>query len=194
LELLKAMIAPPCLPATLFLGAICGYWVLVVVGWMDHSGLDLDADWDGLLSWLGWKDVPVAVCLSVVSLVWWSATMLAWHAFEPSQAWVLWASLIAFPISIFVSRVLVKPFGWFFSALSADEPHEPTTERFAILMTPLRVGQIGQAEIATRGSSLLLNVILERGEDLPKGARVVVAERREDGVHIVIPSSSPEIP
>lgn len=196
MELLKAMFSPPCLPATIVLGLLFLYWLGVIIGWLDIDGLDFDLEWDGLLTWLGWKGTPMAVCASVVAVLWWGATMVGWRILSGHSTLILFFSLGSLVASVFASRLLLKPFGWFFAALSDAEAPCATVDCFARLVTPLDVGQIGQAEISTNGASLLINVVLERGKSLPKGARVVVSERREDGLHVVIPSTSdnPEIP
>ncbi|MCB9496891.1 MAG: hypothetical protein H6686_08420 [Fibrobacteria bacterium] len=195
MELLTAAFSLSGLPATALLLLVLLYWAGVIAGLQDSDTLDGILEWDGLLAWLGWRGVPTAVGLSVHALLWWTSTMLAWHFF-PTKATgtVLWVSLALFPATLMVSRIFVRPFAWLFRQLSGEERGFSRLVTEAVLVTPLKVGTIGQAEIATDGSPLLVHVVLEQGSDLPRGSRVVVVARRQDGVHVVVPSSLPEIP
>ncbi len=180
----------PNLPATLLLGLVIGYWLLVMLGALDLDFFDFDIDLDGQsdsplsvgflgLRFLNLGRIPVMVWVSVFALTFWVLTMLLWFlfdrpAYEPGLWWDFQYVLRNAALSVVLTKLVTQPLVPFF-----DTPEEYTPEsligRECEVSTYEATAEYGQARFRTDGAPLLLNVRTTAGT-LAKGDRAEIVD------------------
>ena len=179
----------PSYPATLLLLAICGYWVLVVVGALDLDFLDIDFDFDidadidssilqfGFvpLKWLNLGSVPTMLWGSVFALAAWMTSRL-FNSPVPhgSFEWLSdgQAILRDMGIAMLITKGVTQPLVGKFDVV------EPNTAAKLIgstctVTTSEVTDSFGEARFATDGAPLKLTVRAEN-EPLAKGDQALI--------------------
>lgn len=208
-ELLSACVQPFNVPFTFLLVVTLLYWVSVIVGIADVEALDLDVDADldadvdvdadaggessGTLvtafRFMNAGEVPVAITLSLLFISMWVIAILGNHYLNPRSSALL-AAAYAIPnivSSVFVAKYLGWPFRWVFRQLDkGTEQREEMIGKVCRVVTSQVSNATGQADIATDGASLRINVRTEGGERLRKGDEAVVTDfNRDENVYII---------
>ncbi len=195
IELLHFAFAPVNVPFTLLLILVLMYWVSVIVGVLDLSALDLDADihvdkgnnvevdiqagWAGVvLAFFNVGSVPFMILVSFAALFLWVGSILGnYYLGGP-----VWVSLLLFVPNLLGSLLLTKlvtsPLKWIFR----EEPNEVERNQQVIgrtctVLLPANDQKIGQAEVAIqRGAPLLLTVKTTTGNKLARGEKALIID------------------
>lgn len=181
---------------TTLLLVVLGYWALAIIGLVDFDSLGGDLEMEirgdidgGELSThasyvvaMGLNGVPFSIVISLLVLVGWVLSSLAaqwvlsWIPTWPLQmaagVVVLLASLAA---SVLVTARLIRPLRGLFVTHQARDNAGLVGSNCRI--TSLRVDERhGQAEVAQRGASLLIQVWADTPNQLTKGDAAVILE------------------
>lgn len=148
----------------------------------DHGGSSRDvAGHDGTLlfqtlSFLNVGQVPLMLVISVLSVFLWFGSMVSNHYLTGGST--LLALLMLVPnlaVSLVATRYFTLPFRFLFRRLNRDpEDHKPLIGQRCTIVTSEATEEFGQAEIATNGAPLLLNVRTLEQARLVKGDIAVV--------------------
>lgn len=170
---LHAIAAFPAVLFTAALAVVIGFWLLVLLGAVDHDSFDADVD-TGALSLGG---VPVSVSASLlITLSWFlsvTGSVLLARTGWPGALLHLLGAVLLFA-SLFsawrMTRALVRPL----AKLFPDEPG-PSLHDFVGLTCTIRTGRVdgdfGQAEVAARdGSTAVVQVRQNDGARLELGS------------------------
>lgn len=146
------------------------------------------------LSFLNVGKVPVMFVFSVLALCLWLGSMIANHYFTGGS--IILASMALLPnliLSVVATRYITYPFRPVFRALSRDRDEKfEIIGRRCIVVTSEATPEFGQAEIATDGVPLLLNVRTMNETRLVKGEPAVVVRTDADrGIHFITPIPNP---
>lgn len=216
LEVLREAVAPVNLPFTLLLGLMVGYWLLVSIGLLDmdadgtpdlatdvhlpHGGgashaVDLDAAGEGLqgtiksaLQFLNVGNVPAMIVLSIMSLSFWTWSMVGNHYFNEGSA--MRALVLFVPnlvLTVLLTKVATTPLKKLFQTLNREyEEHKPVVGRTCVITTNEVTDKFGQAQIDTSGAPLLINVRTYGETVLAKGeSALIIKEDRETNIYTV---------
>lgn len=216
LEVLREAVAPVNLPFTILLGLVVGYWLLVSIGLLDmdadatpdfhadvhlpHGGgashaVDLHGASEGFqgtvksaLQFLNIGNVPAMIVLSIMSLSFWTWSMIGNHYFNEGSAMralVLFAPNLV--LTILLTKLLTSPLKRLFQTLNREyEEHKPVVGRTCMITTNEVTDKFGQAQIDTSGAPLLINVrtfgdtILKKGE-----SALIIKEDKENNIYTV---------
>lgn len=204
LELFWAAVAPVNLPYTVLLGLVVVYWLMYVLGFLGSEALDafdidldlngnsdVDADVDagGISGWLVASlrfihigSVPVLLIFSILILSMWTLSISANHLLANSNGWI--ALGLFFPnfiLSLIITKAVLTPFVPLLKQL-----FDQKSDKMEIIGKPCKVtsmevtSKYGQAEIATAGAPVLLNVVSREGVTLKKGEEAVVYAHDEN--------------
>ena len=172
--------APNILPTIIF-GFVISYWLLVILGALDISSLDIEVEFDveadieidydadlastgehdisflnNVLRFFNLKDIPLMFFLTF---------------------WIfptLFATVIVGFVALFISKITTLPFVKMFKALEDEsESALDLLGRVVTIKFPISEKIIGQAESFENGSSLLLNVKTKNGE-MQKGDQAMI--------------------
>lgn len=219
-ELLELAFSPINVIFTVLLISIVLYWITVVLGIFDaelfdidlpdpdlefdmDADVDLDAETDvdlntgvvwGVANWFYVGEVPVMVLASVFILSLWTGAMLGNYYFNPEGTWGL--ALLVFSINWVLGLVVVKivgaPLRPLYAIMNRDYNAAPKVmgNQCRIITTQVTHEQMGQAEVATKGAPLVLNVRARKDHEFVKDdIAVIVAKDRESGVYTIAPES-----
>lgn len=210
LEVFSEAIRPINLPFTILLGVVVLYWTLVAVG---AFGLDFGADGDidadvgmdaadseigwfsHLLNFINVGEVPITIVLSFLTLcVWILSIVVNYYWTAGSMSLGLAALLPIFAVSAVVTRYLTLPFRPLMRAMNREPEHLPIVGRTCLITTSEATPQFGQAQIATKGAPILINVRTLEEQPLPRGTTGLVV-RKDDAkdVFYVVPVSSDKL-
>ncbi|MEZ6056153.1 MAG: DUF1449 family protein [Planctomycetaceae bacterium] len=186
IEFLNVIIQWPILPATVLLGLVSLYWILVIVGAATHDVLDLhlDHEWEidldidshhsllhwGLagLKWFNLRDVPFMIWMSALALPAWLVSVTFDQHLSHLTVWEIIAiNLRNFGIGLFAAKILTQPLK---GKLKFVEPH-PATNLIGkqITISNEATTTTGHALYPTgEGAPLQLNVRTTEGT-IPKG-------------------------
>lgn len=205
-ELLHESISLVNLPYTILFVLVLIYWTLYILGavgadTLEAIGLDLDADIDadadadiggdlghagGLMtSILGFfylGELPVTVIFSILFVFMWAFSMVVNHAFGNSNGWI---ALALFPVNLFaglsLTKLILMPFAPLLARFfdQAGDKIELIGKR--CIVSSLEVTpQHGQAEVATKGAPLVLNVRCREGDCLKRGEDAVIYDQDKE--------------
>lgn len=205
LELIRESFSLVNLPYTVLLLMVIVYWGLYVLGAvgsdvLESAGLDIDADVDADVDvesgeGAGWLprfiyigQLPVTFIFSVLIVWMWVLSVLANHWLENSRWWV---ALAMFPPIALVAAVLTKtviaPFAPMLRKVFDDSGDvvEVVGKR-CVIRSLSATPEYGQAEIATGGAPLLINVRTSPGVTLRQDEEAVIYEYDEaKGAYVV---------
>lgn len=211
LDLFSVAFSPINVVFTVLLIVTIIYWVLVILGALDvdvlsigaDADLDIDADADAdvaaggggalraLLAFFHVGELPVMVLVSLMVLSLWVIAMLATHYLNPGHSLLLAVPLLLgnLLISALVVKVASKPARMAFAALNRDcNASREVVGRIGTVVTTEVSQSVGQVEVPTGASPILLNAVTEDGQVLHKGDEaVVVSVRKAQGVYVVAP-------
>ncbi len=193
--LLDAAFSAINLPFTVLLIIVLIYWLCVIIGALDLSTFDFDFDMDGdpgafhgFLVFLSAGEVPFMLIVSLMSLSMWAIAILSNYYLSNTSS-LLIASGLAVPnmvISIFITKIAVKPFSSLFRALHYEEDQIAAIGSLCILLGDASEDRIAQAEVKTGGAPLTLLVRTRAGDNLSQGSQALVIEKdTEKDLYIV---------
>lgn len=210
-EIWNLAISAPMLPLTILLVPVAIYWVLSIIGAVDHDlfGVDMDGGdghhshdhpisegVHGALRILNAKGVPLMIVLSLLVIYLWGCSMLGNLWFNPSLSGGV-GSLVcvgALVAALVLTRFTVAPLKPLFRLIQDDpETAKPVVGRSGIVRTALVSEREGQIEVQTPGAPLLLNARIAAGSaPISRGAAVLIIHYESDtGIHIVRPLNEP---
>lgn len=166
-EFIRAALGFPTVLFTAALVVVLGFWLLVLIGAMDHDGVGADSGSGAL----GIGGVPVAVSASLlIGLAWFTSltgsVLLARTGWPGALVHFLGAALLFAStfLSWRVTRHLVRPL----AKLFPDEPG-PSRLDFVGLTCVIRTGRVdagfGQAEVAAGDGSTAVVQVRQHGSD-----------------------------
>jgi len=203
---------PANLGATILLTMMVCYWLMVILGALDLDFLDFDIDTDmdadldadlgsdlnvsvgvldGMLAFFYLGKIPVMILLSIFAMCLWVFSIIANGYLNPSGSLVLGLPIAAgnLVVSPFVCKIICTPLARLFMALKKD-PNAPADVmgRICKVTTTQVSTKMGQAEVATSGAPILLNVVADGDHTFKKGDEaVVIGKDEKKGVHIIAP-------
>lgn len=204
-EIWNLAISSPMLPLTILLVPVAIYWLLSIIGAVDHDLFGVDLDGDGghgshdhpVTEWahsalriLNAKGVPLMMVLTVLVIYLWGGSMLGNLWFNPTLDGGI-GSLVcvgALIFALFLTRFTVSPLKPLFRLIQDDpEPEIPVVGRSGVVRTAVVSEREGQVEVPNAGAPLLLNArVAEGSEPIPRGAEVLVIRYDADkAIHIV---------
>ena len=211
-DLIHEAIALHNLPATLLLALMVGYWLLVLLGFLEEDAEPMDIDGDGAPDSLGhthgfWLSVgrflylgemPVMVVGSFFAVSLWMLSMLGnWYLNgEPDHrsAWIAVGLLVPnVLLSAVFTRIAAAPFRQLFSAMDkAATEVEAIMGREGIVTSAQVDERYGQVSVTTNAAPLLVNARVAPGEtSLLKGSAVrVTAAGPDDAFYYIKPLPS----
>ena len=220
-EIWNLAISAPMLPLTILLVPVCIYWVLSILGAVDHDhfgSVDMDGGIDahhgggdghshdgdghplgevmhGALRMLNAQGVPLMMVLSVLVTYLWGCSMLgnSWFNKSLSGGTGTLVSVGALVAAIVLTRVTVTPLKPLFRLIQDDpEPAKPVLGRTGVVRTAQVNEREGQVEVENAGAPLLLNARTAAGSaPLSRGTTVLVI-RYDDSTGIYIVRSLTE--
>lgn len=207
LEVLSESIRYVNLPFTVLLGVVVLYWLFVVLGALDLStGGDADADghaesgdhgWFGhMLHFINVGDVPVMLVASVLILCLWIGSLISNFYFTGGSPGLALLCLVPnLVISLVVTRYVTMPLRPLFRYIMKEHGEERVVVgQMCQITTSQATDSFGQAEIATSGAPLLINVRTMDGSELPKGATAVVVQHDEArGIYFIADFPKPQL-
>ena len=133
---------------------------------------------------------------SVLALCLWLGSMMANHYFTGGSVTLAAMALVPnLAASVVATRYITFPFRPLFRVLSRDRDESfSIIGRKCIVVTSEATPEFGQAEVATEGVPLLLNVRTMNEARLTKGeSAIVVRTDIERGIHFItpIPNTTP---
>lgn len=211
------LFSPPNIIPTLIFGFVMSYWLLVILGALDMSSLDIDLEFDveadieidydadlastgehdvsflnNVLRFFNLKDIPLMFFITF----WIFPTLFAnalinniigIETFLPSLVIFLPISFI----SLFIAKYATMPFVKMFKALEDEsESAIDLLGRIVTIKFPISDSKIGQAESYENGSSLLLNVKTKNGEMQKGDQAMLVKYISKDDCYLVEPHHS----
>lgn len=194
------------LPMTILLVPVGIYWLLSIVGAVDHDILGMDLDgvdghhghdghpatefMHGALRILNAQGVPVMMVLSILIAYLWGCSMLGnlWFNKGFSGGIGFFVSLGALGVAVILTRLTVTPLKPLFRLMQDDpESAKPVLGRSGVVRTAFVNERDGQVEVENAGAPLLLNARVAVGSPpLPRGTAVLVISYDEaTGIYIV---------
>ena len=215
LEILQEALMPVNAVFTILLLLVLLYWIMVILGALDVSFLDMDFDADfdadvdfdidadvdmdvggggilrALLLFFYVGEVPVMIIVSLLALTMWVVSVTGNHYFNPAGSLIL--GLPIFAATLFISalacKVIIMPMRKMFSVFEKDSnaPKKVIGRICTVVTTELK-DNLGQAEVSTKGAPILLNVMAQQGCVFHKGDEAVVLEKDDKkGIYIIAP-------
>ena len=214
-ELFDAAISLPNIIPTALLGLVMLYWITVVLGALDFDFLDFDIDTevesditvdadvsgegDVSISWLNSilvffniGKVPFMLFFSTLALPLWVISVMTNHYLDiESFLGGLLVFVPVFFVSLFMAKLLTFPFVKLFEHMEKEDGESNSAiGKICVVSTLITDKKIGQAEVATTGSPILLNVITVSGHQLKSGDTALVIEfLKERNLYLVEPYS-----
>ncbi len=192
IEFLNEIFMPVNLPATLLLGIVLLYWLLVIVGVFGLDMLDFDTNLDaagdikagageGLFGWvyaffqLG--EIPLTVAGSFFALCFWIVTIGTNHYFNPEFSWLMTLTFMVplIGLSLIATRFILMPLTPLFRRENSEfDRRQALIGRQAIVNTNELNDKFGEIRIELKGPPLVLNARNEKGQRLTKGEFVTI--------------------
>ncbi len=204
-EIWDLAISPPMLPLTILLVPVALFWLLSIIGAVDHDLFAVDMDghdgsphhdhpvfeWiHGSLRILNAREIPVMIVLSVLIIFLWGCAMLGNLWFNPAGTG--WrgglVSVGALFTAVVFTRFAVSPLKPLFRLVQDDpETGPPVVGRTGTVRTAFVTEREGQVEVDHRGAPLLLHARTAEGSPpLSRGTAILVIHHdSESGIHIV---------
>lgn len=127
-------------------------------------------------------DVPAMIVISLQALCMWVFAMIANHYWGNES--LVRGLVFVVPnivLSAVVTRYLTWPMARFFRALNREyDEHRPLLGRTCVVLTSEVNDQFGQAQIATRGAPVVINVRTTEPKPLRKGETGLVVREDKD--------------
>ena len=212
----------PMLPLTILLVPVGIYWVLSILGAVDHDhfgGVDMDGGIDaphhgggdghsgngdshplgevmhGALRFLNAQGVPLMMVLSVLIAYLWGCSMLGnlWFNKALTGGTGTLVSIGALVVAIILTRLTAAPLKPLFRLIQDDpEPAKPVLGRTGVVRTALVNEREGQVEVENAGAPLLLNARIATGSPPLPRGTIVLVIRYDDSSGIYIVRSLTE--
>ena len=200
-ELFELSVSGANLPFTILLGLVLVYWAGVILGALDIELFDFDGDADidadvgavggggiALLQFFHVGTVPLSILLSFFILSLWIISVVANYYLGNGSILVVLLLLVPNLIaSLFFTKLFTLPIRALFRKLETESHElEVVVGKICTVKTSKVDPATGQAEVATSGAPLLLNV-RTRGEDvLARGDEAIILEHdKENQVYMV---------
>jgi len=197
--------SPVNLVLSVLLALTMTYWIVVLVGAVGLDSLDFDFDLDtdvdvdvdpqsgllaggfgvGILQFFHIGTVPILVLWSFFIFVLWSIGVLTWPLIGEWGAWLQLLAIIPMWITaIFVTKIFTLPLVKVFKQMEAQAESETNLKlvgRRCTIVSLTANHRHGQAEMATSGAPLKLNVrTRDEQTTLKKGDEVVLTEEDQE--------------
>lgn len=172
---------------------VAGYWLLTMVGILDLDILDFDIDLEGdsnnlhgvaaAMATLGLTGVPVAVVISIISLVAW---LICYYAVYFGLFWaqegfmrivagtIVGVASLAF--SLPVTAQLIRPLRKVFTKLNEQASGKSLLGTTCIIRTTRVDTDFGEAECRLNGAPLLIKVRSDGKTPFARGDKAVIIE------------------
>jgi len=194
-QLWQLATSPVNLPLTVLMGLVILYWIASML-----SGLDLDSDVDldldaevgdvagigsaiGVLSFFNIGLVPLSILMSVFVFTAWLTSLLV-TGFLPERVAglgyllylpnLVWAALATKTITSPIARGMRR-------MIREERTKRSVVAKIGHMLSDNDGVRLSQCEIPTDGAPYRVNVKARAGCFIPKGTRVLVIERSEDG-------------
>ena len=161
------------------------------------NGADVNADGGVSLSWFNsilvffnMSKVPFMLFLTSLVLPLWVIAIMTNHYLGiDSFLGGLIVLVPAFMLSLFFAKLLTLPFVKLFAHMQKEDSESKTAiGKICVASTLITDTKIGQAQVATSGSPLLLNVITSEGYALKSGdSALVVAYLKDRNLYLIEP-------
>ncbi len=194
-ELLQLSVSAANLPFTILLGLVLLYWIGVILGALDielfdlglavEGGTDIDADAGALggggialLQFFHVGTVPLSILLSFFILSLWIISIVANYYLGSGSLLVVLLLLVPNVIaSLFLTKLFTLPIRAIFRRLESEShEHEVVVGKICTVKTSRVDPRTGQAEVATGGAPLLLNVRTRGDEVLERGDEAIIVD------------------
>jgi hypothetical protein len=196
-QFIESCFSWPSWPASVLLLCVCVYWVLMIVGAVDLDFLDIDVDLDldidvdadpsilefGFvpLKFLNIGSVPTMVWGSIFALVCWMVSRL-WNSPLPHPSFEWTSDSLAimrdFGVAAMLTKMITQPMRGRFDPVEPNKA-EDLIGQTCIVTTSEVTETFGEAEFATEGAPLRLNVRNGKG-DISKGDTVLITYFRNE--------------
>ncbi len=210
-EFLQFCFAPANLFFSLLLGLVFLYWIIVVIGLLDMDFLDVDIDLDveaegeieadavpdaggafhAFMAFFYVGKVPLTILLTILISCMWFAAMIGNFIFNQSGSFIIGlpVGLAGIVASFFLLKFLAWPFAKIFSAMDSSKSELNNVLGKLCVVTSLDVSdKMGQAEVKTEGSPVIINAVTENGVTLQRGEEAVVLEQdKAKRVYVIAP-------
>jgi hypothetical protein len=215
IELISVAFAPENAVFTVLLLLTGLYWITVILGVLDvnlfdidlaDSGpeigmdADVDADVGGVETGIGRSilhffyigEVPTMILVSILVLSLWSFSILGNYYLNPRGSFLVAAPIFVGDLvaSVFVMKLFALPLKRLYVMLNKDynAPSDIMGRICRVVTTQVARDKMGQAEIATKGAPILLNVLSQDEHVFQKGEEaVIVALDGEKGTYLIAP-------
>lgn len=138
----------------------------------------------GFMRFLNVGDVPLMIVLSVLITSTWMFSMALNHYLNTTARFFIGLAIIGggFFVSLFITKVLTLPVKLLLTNLNKTyDEHVPVVGRVCKVKTGEVTESYGQAEITTKGASLLINVRSAAGsEPLARGDQALIVSHDKD--------------
>lgn len=155
-------------------------------GLLDGAADGVDVDSVGLgsvLHALNLRDVPTTMALSIVSLSSWMLCALSMRYLAPLApdavpAWLvgLVVAVASLALALPISGAIAKPFAPLFRTQEAGRNTHLVGQSAIVRSSAIAPGASGQAEVATRGASMLIDVRSDAPGTLRRGDSVLLVD------------------
>lgn len=143
------------------------------------GGNEFSASWlQSLLTFFNIGKVPFMVFISMLALPWWVITVLGNYYLGVNSLWIgLIVVVPALMVSLFMAKFLTYPLVVLFKNLEKeDKESKSAVGKICRAMVTIHPGRVGQGQVETSGSPLLLNITTRPGITLQKGETALVLE------------------
>ena len=158
-----------------------------------HAGVE-GADAGALRSVLHFfyiAEVPVMILASIFILSCWTISVIANYYLNPGGSLILGLPIFAGNVfvSAFICKVFAMPLKRLFEAFDKDaNAPRDVMGRICTVTTTTVSKRMGQAEVATKGAPLLLNVVSDSDHVFKKGDEAVITGKdKKTGVYTIAP-------
>lgn len=148
------------------------YWLSVIVGVVDLDFMDIDIDFDleggeeigpiqSILAFLNLREVPLMLVVSIFSLWFWIFSMILVNYIENKGGLINGVLMIpVFILCILITKIITTPLKKIFRRVNQTATEEIGVHEMQVvkLVSEVRQGKIGQAEIKRDGAEILINV------------------------------------
>ncbi len=192
---------PANMPFTVLLILVFIYWLMIIVGAIGLDTFDLSADTDvqvdcgmstgmAALKFFHIGEVPVMIVASVFVFSLWAVALLS-NEYFGERFGVLVTLVFLVPniiVSLFVAKIVTIPFRFMMSHVNDGiEQKMQIVGKTCIITTSEVTVAHGQAEFASDGAPLLLNVRTKQGETLARGDEALILDHdQRENVYTVM--------
>jgi hypothetical protein len=156
-----------------------------------NADLDTGVVW-GLAHWFYVGEVPVMVLVSLFILSLWTGAMLGNYYFNPAGSWLRAFAVfnVNWVLGLVVVKLVAAPLRPLYAVMNRDFNAAPKVlgSQCRVITRQVTPNQLGQAEVATKGAPLILNVRAQENREFKKDdVAVVVNKDKETGVYTIGP-------